>query len=587
MIKLPPWVQTNRSDALGSLVGSFGLDFYSNPPNIRTTRTITTQSGLSGVPIGFKQIPSGGEYIYTVAGTSVYVNQQTVVNGTFSVDTDTGTPTTSSANSDIETYNGSLYVTAASGGNGKLYKNALAGSWVNNNLIGTNGDGPWMMTVFEGRLYISVGTLGRIVSTTDGTTFATTGANTLNLGTTNTLRITFLRASSNRIWIGVVANGGNKGFVYEWDGKNASDTVTKAYRLESSGALACVIKDDIPWIMDTNGRLSVFSGGTFKEVARLPLNNKRIYNATATTNIRFIHPNGMTLANGRINLLINNVMEDSVSSIPEFCPSGIWEYDEERGLTHKYALSYLPVGTNTITDYGQNRISLAGGLSSMKTINSAASATGDLLAGATVYTNATATSACTFTNDTFDAVSGTTGQYATQGSGYIVTTLIESPEVEADWQKVFLFYEKLLTSTDSLILKYRLNKATPTDITLTWTSTSTFTTTTNVLGLEGYEVEITQGSGSGKTAHISSIDVAGSTYTIHLDDTFTGAASTAKARIQNWKKAGTIANQTVQVSEVPIGASNPWIQLKLCFLFSGPNEFNKLTLINQAHALDK
>jgi hypothetical protein len=456
-----------------------------------------------------------------------------------------------------------------------------------------------MMCVFAGRLYFTVAGISNIFSTIDGTTIispsGTPNTNNYSFAIDPNYVPTFIRASSNRLWVGTIASSGN-GYVYEF--ANGATEYTTSYRLESQGALSCVIKDDIPWIVDTNGRLLQFSNGTFVEVARFPIENKILTNIADTINDRPIHPNGMSIINGKINILINNVLSDSAASITEFCPSGIWEYDDiiinpyrggntGSGLYHKYALSYLPVGTNTITDYGQNRIATAGVLSELKLIDSNAAATGEFLAGATIYTNASTTNSCIFTNDTFDAISGTTGQYNTVGAGYIVTTKQfaqdeqGNPSIQNTWQNVYAQYEKLITSSSKIVVKYRTASIPPLEASITWTSTTTFTTTTNVLGLEGYEVEGIQGTGSGLCSHITKIDVASGVYTVTVDETYTGASGTAKVRIQNWKKISSITQNSATYDQSGMGDLSNWVQLKIFMVFSKKDELQKLLISNQ------
>lgn len=582
------WVQTNRSDIFGSLLGSFNLDLTKNVGKTRANRmlmttTQTTNTSLTAVPVGFKVFDDvgGAPKIWTVSGSFVHHNINDTTISPFIKDATASSPTDcDSTMSDIEIFvpSGSstprLYVTSDAG----LSQNS-AGTWATNNFA---GGGPWMMTVFGPRLYIAVGGLGQIYSTTNGTSIDTpTTTGTLDL---NGARITFIRAASNRIWIGTMATSG-KGYIYEWDG--ASAQTTRSYRLEAQGAISCVIKDDVPWIVDSNGRLMVYYSGTFKEMARLPLNDKFLLNATAITNNRFIHPNGMTVTNSRINLLINNVIDDSVSSIPEYCPSGVWEYDPDIGLYHKYSASYTSLGSNTITDYGQNRLSAVGGLSEMKLSNPNAAATGDILAGIKTYTNLTDTNVGVFTNDTFDAVTGTTGQKATQAFGYSVTTKIRAAKLLDAWKKLFVLHEKFLTATDRIIVKGRSSTVLPTEATITWTSTNSFTTSTDVSAYAvGDEIEVTQGTGGGLCAHITALQVgSGPSYIITLDETFTGATGTGKARFQKWRKIGEVQDTGTNKDILPGAFIDPsdYLELKICFLFTGKNEFKEAVLLTQIY----
>lgn len=583
MIKLPPngqWNQTNRSDILGSLVGSFNLDLTANLGNTLVNRMIqtttqVTDTNLTSYPVGFKAF---GSSIVTVAGSYTHRIASNIITTPFTVNL-SGPTDCDSTSSDIEVFVDSIYVTA----NQKLYKSSDGISYGSTSF---GASGPNMMSVFptQQRLYFTAGS--KVFSTADGTTIATSGANTINIGTNSSLLFTAIRSSSNRIWLGVLNINNDKGYVVEWDG--VATSATKYYRLESAGVISMVIKDDIPWIVDTNGRLLTYSGGTFKEMARFPIDDKFLTNSLSLTNNRPVHPNGMTLVNGKINILLNNVINNNASSIPEFCPSGIWEYDENIGLYHKYSLSYLPVGTNTITDYGQNRISGAGGLAEMKLLNTNVTATGNLLAGATIYTNASSTDAGVFINDTFDAVTGTTGQKATQGFGYFVTVKVNAEGIQDTWQRLCLSHEKFLTASDKIIIKYKIQEIPAVEGSITWASTTGFSTTTDLSNFAvGDEVEITQGTGGGLCAHIVTLQTgASSTYLVTLDETFTGVTTgTAKARFQKWIKAGTI--QDVRTFDaVQLGISSDYIQLKVCMLFTGKNTFSDMTLINKPYQLE-
>lgn len=572
--------QVNKSDILGNLQGSFCLNLTKILGKIRVTRMIqtTTQTldtDLTSYPVGFKVFNDGSSTnIWTVAGSKVHVSVGAVANAQFSVDTITNTPVDcDSTLSDIEIFNGGLYVT----GNSKLYSRTT-GNWGN---VAISGAGPWMMTTYGNRLYIAICGASKIYSTSDGSTIVSPTA-TYALQLDTNYRITFIRASSNRIWIGTVAISG-KGYIFEWDG--AATQPTRAYRLEAQGALSCAIKDDVPWVVDSNGKLLSYSNGSFVEIDRLPVDERFLASATSTVNDRFIHPNGMSVVEGKINILINNLLADSAGSIPEFCPSGIWEYDNDIGLYHKYALSYLTVNTNTITDYGQNRLSGVGGLSEMKLSNTASNATGNLLAGATVFKNASITDVGIFTTDTFIPTSGSIGTYSTNGSGYFVTSKFFSPNILDTWQNIYVYFKKLVTSTSKITLKYRTSESIALNISMTWLNTTSFTTTTNVLGLKGYEVEITQGTGSGQTAHITKIDVTAGVYTVYLDETFTGVTTgTGKARIQNWIKIKNgITDQLIQLKGFAIGKASTWMQIKVCMIFKNSDELEMVKLISKVH----
>jgi hypothetical protein len=572
-MRLPPstfWSQANRGDRLGVLQGSFNLDQTTNIGSLRNTRLITNATGLSGTPVAFRPYAGAGgtNGIYAIAGSRVYLAPAQKPNSPFVADVQTSTPTTlDSAVSDMEIFNGFLYVSDATNG-ANVYK--LNTTWA---AIGGGGQfggtsSPRLMCVFNSVLYVTVNKR-RIykVSTADS---VTTDALVLEEGE----NITFIRASSNRIWIGVNQSDYRKkrGKVYEWDGIDSN--VSRTYILSSSGAFSCVIKDDVPYIMDSEGKLLVLSSSTFKEIARLPFNGAIPANTYNTQTNRYIHPNGMTVIDDRINILVNNVMADSGSSIPEFCPSGIWEYDSDIGLYHKGSPSYTPVNTTTVTDYGQNRVSIVGALSEMKTTDSSAGVNGMILAGATIYTDASATTSSIFYDDTSNL---------SQHAGYLTTVKIPSANVLDSWEKICWTHKRFLDASDKFVLKYRVLDADSTEYSITWTSTTTFTyTASTIVPKVGNEVEVTQGTGSGVCAHITGIGFSGSTtVSVTIDETVTGATGTAKARVQNWIKLASFSDQTKDYREIGLKKSSPWIQFKLWFLFKGKDELNAIIIDNR------
>lgn len=602
MIRVPNpqtkiWQQTNKSDVLGSLRGSFNLDLTLNLGKTRTTGMLqttfqATNSDFTAPAVGYRYYLGK---IWTVAGSKVHSNSGTPKDP-FTVDASTGTPTTcDSLYSDIEvsgdTTGSVLYVTTASNSvyyttNGTLWSNFTAGAGDTTN--------PHMLLYYAGRMYMT--TVGnKIISWDSSRTVATTGQYTLTLPPSQ--YITWMRSSSNRIWIGTINQNNGKGYVYEWDG--SSSNPTKSYRMEGQGALACVIKDDVPYVMDSNGKIFYWNGGTFKEAARLPLNEKYLtrpleIGGSGAGNGRFIHPNGMTILNGRILCLINNKISDNAGSTLEFCPSGIWELDFDSqnpaggiGLYHKYSLSYTPVGSTTITDWGQNRLSQVGALSDMKLVDTSAGANGSLLASATIFTDASSTTNGVFINDTKDT---------RQKTAYFVTTELDGVPTQQEipvisiWQKAYLNYRKLKNATDKIVLKYRTANQSPTELTITWTSTTTFTTTdANIANYAvGDEVEITRGKGGGMCSHITAISapVAG-VYTVTVDEVHTGATSgTATARLQKWTKIKTyVQDQTSTYKELglPQNTINDWIQFKVFFVFTGDDQFDELFVIDKAN----
>lgn len=581
------WNQSNREGPsrvengriVGTLRGSYGLDMQSKLGRVGlrgmvlTTDTVD-DADFSDTPVGFKYFNSD---IYTVAGSYVWKNSG-VLNGNFTQDTATGTPTTCDENSDIELFFDSasntvgLYVTASVD---DVYYTTNGTSWSTFD-VGVGFGDETCLCYYANRMYSTYAN-NYIISWNISNVVATAGAaNTIKLPSSD--QVTFIKAGSNRIWIGTMNKYNEGARVYEWDG--ASPQATKVYTLEAVGALSCVVKNDIPYIVDTNGRLLKWNNTAFVEVARLPVDNRYLFQATSQSNpARFIHRNGMSIVANRIVMLINNNVEDNTNSILEYCPSGIWEYDEEMGLYHKHALSYTKDNL-TITDFGQNRIGRAGGVASLKIENDASNARGTFICGARYYTDATTLSTGIWIDDTRNTKTNT---------GYIVTE-VDSGGIQDTFSKAFLKFRPLLNSTDKIVFKYRKSlHAAPTEITITWTSTTTFTTTdANMANYAvGDEVEITRGKGGGMCSHITVISLNAGTYTVTVDETHTGATSgTASARLQKWIKSSSITADTAS-DFLECGMGNPnansgLVLLKIFFYWKGDNEFQFVDLVNGA-----
>lgn len=579
--RLPPngqWTQQNIGDVRGSLWSSFNLDLTVKKGDTKITRLIHSQSTSAdlanlGTPIGFVRIDTGGGIqnapFWTVAGARVFSTSVPFASGAFSQDATSGSPTTcSSAFSDIALFNGSMYVTTTSNA---VYK-YNTGTW-SNFTAGAADSNVHMLCSYANRMYMSRA-VSAIVSWNTSDTVATSGQYTLTLPNANENVITFMRAASDRIWIGTMNIYGGQGHIYSWDGSSGNPV---RYNLNSTGVAAGIVKDDVLYAVDNNGRLIAFNGGTFVEIARLPNYNRFAFTGTTSaSNDRWMHPNGMAIVEDKILMLVNTVQSANGSPTEEMCPSGIWEYDKDIGLYHKYSFSYLDRVVESITDYGQSRISVAGGLGYAKNSSTSSGSNGILLAGCRYYTNASSTQYAIFTDDNND-------NYLK--AGYLVTTKLPAQGIVDAWQALALKYNNLYSASDKIVIKYRMMDDAPVEATITWVNTTSFTTTTDISAYwtsgTGYEVEIVQGTGAGMCSHITNIVNNAGTYTVTLDETHTGVTTgTAIARFQKWVKidAASGTTQTMDWFGLSTTASSSWIQLKVWMLMYGRDELREINL---------
>lgn len=561
----------------GDIWSSFNLDLETEngiikvSPRMKLADSTASEANM-GLPVAFRHADT---LVFMIAGTRVfYGDTADLPNTTYTEDTDTGAKTNySSSYSDMEVFNANLYTTTTD----ELMKKTLAtNTWteIDSDFASETTPHPLCFFLKHNRLYYVDSDLVQSINTAD--VVAASGNYTIDLNISWREIITCMKSSAQSIFIGTIVpstgseNSDLKGSVYEWDGIT-STSITRKYLLESAGVVAMCIKNDIPYIMDANGSLLEYRGNSFIEIGKLPFKLTLPYSNSSVANTRFIHPNGFIPDGDGFLVLVNNQLGDNAGSILENFPSGIWRWSPLRGFIHVMSPSYTT--SSTITDYGQNRVSAVGALINMNKYNTSASRNGRYLAGMTVYTNASSTTSGVFYDDSNNTL---------QKFGYFVTTWIRSSsfDLKDTWEKIAIKYRKLLDSADRIWIKYRKIDLAPTYIDITWTATNTFTTTTNVSALTGYEVEIIQGTGSGKTAHISSVSGSG-TYTVVLDDDFTGVTGTAKARVQNWTKILTISDQVSESKEKSFpDVHAERVQIKCCMQFTGEDELHTLAVIN-------
>jgi hypothetical protein len=604
MIKIPgdtkTFIQTNRSNVLGNLWATFNIDLQSNLGRVRVgqklklnTKTGDTNATNLGLPVAFEAFDSR---MFAAGGGRIFKNTTTASKpnllSAFVEDTSTGAPTTLNGYSDMTTFNNTLVVSAPTTVYSKPANGSGTGSWTDRTANLTSGTlhKTCKFSKYD-RLYVSDNQQD-VKSCNTSWVWAAPGEDyALDLSDSSDVGyISTIAASSELIWIGTTGNDvlgtGTpvNSAIFSWDG--ISSKYLKKYDIDASGVYAIKIIEDIPYAMDSRGRLLEFNGTGFKEIGRLPLRENQYLasSGSALPTEWYIHNNGIDVTqDGTIVVFIKNTNAlnrgGASETINENLPSGVWEWSRDNGFVHKHSISLLSITSSSNTDFGQNKLSSIGALKYAKVVPETAISISSIICGATYYTDATTTTSGIFAQAPFphDNSSYPEGQKL----GYIVTTWIDAGGFKDTWAKIFARHRKLIDSSDQIILKYRTSESDPVQVTITWTSTTTFTTTTNVSSYVGYEVEGIQGNGSGGLGHISSVSENAGTYTVTVDNAFTGATSgTAKVRLQNWTKIGTLSGQVEEGGELSINANSTRIQLKCAMFFTGDGELHDLTLIN-------
>jgi hypothetical protein len=579
---------TGVSEILGDVVETFNLDLSSNYGAIRTTRmkrVIDSSEGdvASGIDVAVAFEKFNDDY-YFVTDDFVYKGGD-VLSDDFIREQGIARPTgeTSTSISDLAVFNNKLYVS----GNNEIMTKATTGSndgWSTPITSGVTTGSPHLMEIYGDLLYFTDNFV-EVKSITTANALNTT-TSTIDLGLDNSQwTITMLKASKDRLWIGLLNTVTGKGRVYQWDGET-ENTPTDYVELDS-GVMSGTIFNNIPYIFDANGKLMAYNVGSFKEVARVFKKTHVTFSGADTlVNGRFIHPNGMTVTDfGTILIFFSNEITILNTENKEYTiPSGIYEYDPNIGLYHKYSPSYSSVDGTTFTDYGQQSITRddVGAIYFDRSSNKALTDNGNIVCGTRYYIDEDVANARygIFIDDTLDT---------TQKYGYFITTKLFSIQVSDTWKKIYAIYKKFQDSGDKISIKYRTEDDEPTEATITWTDTETFTTTEDLSDYEeGNEIQVIQGTGSGKLAHIVSITEDTGTYTVALDDTFTGVTGNSKCLVSKWKLSGDITSEhSEQWKALPItGNVNPYIQFKVGMQFTGKNELYKIRTVNEPIVLE-
>lgn len=446
------------------------------------------------------------------------------------------------------------------------------------------------------RLYV-IKSSSSIHSVDTSDVVSTSGDYTLNPGT-SVGYISTIVANASFLWVGTFRDNTafnssaseQKGSILQWDG--VSQQVTNEFVIDAGGVLAMCVVDDIPYALDTEGRILKYTGYSFKEIARLPIENTLLTNPTALAVNHFVHFNGMVgTKNNTIQVLINNLNDDAAADVTENLPSGIWELDlNTNNFTHRYSPTLKSRSSSTITDYGQSRISAPGALKQNYLQSNSGNGRSTLIAGFNYFTDATTVKSGIFIDSPAKPTTDTEGQKR----GYFVTTWFLAEEVAETWVKLWAIFRRFLSATDKITFKYRVSEESPVLATITWVDTTHFTTTTDVSaydpsqspfdGTNGGEVEILQGVGAGACVHISAVSApSGGVYTVTLDTAVTGATiTTGKARFQKWiKLLPELTGQVLSAGGVPINNSDTRIQIKGVCEWTGDNQFFKMLLYSK------
>lgn len=559
------WIQANKSDVFGNLFSTWNMDFDIAQGKVRVSHRvrINTDSGDDadlGVPWAFLRTAAGtADQYWAGCGAVLFKTASTDPTAAFAQDAIASTPTTLSAiSSDLVEFNSAMIVSDTT----DLHRLA-SGSWTANWWTGagslnqsalTSGIAhPLHVTQKTNTLLIGDSNLVHAVDKNNN-------VKTSRLILPTGLEVIWIRSTPDGAWIGARHKTNGEAICVFWD--EVAENYNRPYGLKSDTTFAGVVKDGLPYTVNGSGQLLGFNGVGFDEVAVFPIfeqPNRRMDDGNTVR--RNVQRNGMAVIDEKIHINICSQTDNATADVPENFPSGIWTYDKDGGLRHKYALSQYD---GTEIDYGSFITVEAGAL--IPTTRTQ----GLFLVGGRIPTNNGSTILpAIFYKDTTVAASA-------PNRGHFVTTMVESDSFEDLYQDLNVFFKRFGNTGDKIIVKYRVIKNInyPIEISGTWASTTTFTATSaSHLGTTdaallaflktGDEVMVTRGRGSGTCVKISSVSNLAGTYTITIAEAVTNASGTMWCIVNEWIEAATISTQGIARQGFYLDAPGTAIQLKV------------------------
>lgn len=569
--------QPNDGDFAGNIWASWNMDFISNPGAIRVSpQTNIVMSNLDSTymvyPVQFVEgnfLGAGDNNttrIWAICDGSVfYTTTSNTPSGGFTKDATANSPTTTNhLYSDGVEWNGSLLVSSPN-----VLSKLTGGTWTASYKTFQDNTVPHPLGKGFNNLLL-VGdyhaTNGAVVSSID--TSDNISVSRVILG--KDFNVIWIRSSSNMIYIGCRNKNGGRAKIFAWDG--SSDNFNYDYKISGSECFAGIIHNEVPYTINERGELLALTGAAFTQIDNLP-NFNTDYNLSGSWNPPLsVGRNAMTVQDNRIHILIQTAISTGNNQMLENELSGIWCYDKNIGLHHRYSIT-KDTGSNII-DYGSPTIVRSGSLFTLDKSN------GNILIGASLYVNSGIAP-----NNTIRHCILTIKNLETDTSsklGYFITPKISTQSVQENWQKAWLVIKKFLSANSKIVVKYRVfEKSFPFwqfGQGCIWNSTTSLSTSSSYFSelSAGDEIEILSGEGSGLSATISSLS---GTNIINLDETVDGASDSLTAKASNWIKCGTNINiQEQEFFKIPLAQNSTWIQFKVIIFAEGKEEVKRLII---------
>lgn len=352
MFKIPQdskqFKQDNSSDRKGNIHITKNIDFHEKgyiklSDRTRTFATSVTLTDLctAGFPyMSAFATDSSSEYIWALGTKNIYASDYDTPTA-FVKDTDTGFPTLSisQANDALE-FSDDMYVVVETG---TMYKKA-GSTWSTISV-----DAASCLCLFQNLNQLAVGGDSQVelFNTSD------VSQNILTIPPDYT--ITKMAWNKTKLAIATTNTEDNKAALFIWDGLSSS--AEGIYPVPKGHTIYSVVPYKEGFACVTSAGELLYNNGGWQVLDRFPIYyTKYLFdvNSSSSPSGRKITPNAMATDGEYIYIGLSNFLSQRGNSntprrLQDF-PSGVWCYDPEVGLHHKYSISgSVSLTTNAIT----------------------------------------------------------------------------------------------------------------------------------------------------------------------------------------------------------------------------------------------
>ena len=168
---------------------------------------------------------------------------------------------------------------------------------------------------------------------------------TLNLP--SDFQITQMAYLNQNLYIGTQHINGGSGHLFVWNGSGSA--AQQAYKVDSNVILSLCVHQGTIWLTTGSGELLRFTGGGFERMAAFPI----FYtDRSMLVDISISMFKNTMKSNGDVLYILFTDEGNSLRLLNQ--PDGVWCYDKEVGLYHKYSVSNALLNIQTIATTAVN-----------------------------------------------------------------------------------------------------------------------------------------------------------------------------------------------------------------------------------------